>query len=195
MIGERRMLFEERFPVYTEFTQARRARDRRDGARRGRERGRGDRHPGLPTSPSGKFRVKMEVREDLHPLIGPTRSRPRRPRGSSAASSSTSPPAREEAPQVPDGGTIPGREPFAIADLLQQASDTITLVNETVDDAARRRRDGGQAGGADRRGCARAGRGRPSRHRSDRQERQPDLARHAARWWRASTRARAPSAS
>ena len=41
-------------------------------------------------------------------------------------------PGTDQAPIVPDEGTIPGRDPFLMADLLQQASDTITLVNDTV---------------------------------------------------------------
>jgi phospholipid/cholesterol/gamma-HCH transport system substrate-binding protein len=34
---------------------------------------------------------------------------------------------------VAEGGTIPGKEPFVLADLLQQASATIQEVNETID--------------------------------------------------------------
>src|SRR5581483_5800747 len=68
LIGSRRSLFQHRFPVYTEF------------ARLGQlEPGATVRVAGLdagevtdieiPTSPSQKFRVKMEIRDDLHPLI------------------------------------------------------------------------------------------------------------------------------
>jgi phospholipid/cholesterol/gamma-HCH transport system substrate-binding protein len=38
----------------------------------------------------------------------------------------------EERPEVADGGVIPSREPFQIADLLQQASDSVALITETV---------------------------------------------------------------
>jgi hypothetical protein len=34
---------------------------------------------------------------------------------------------------VPNGGTIRGHDPFEITDLLQQASDTMTLINQTVE--------------------------------------------------------------
>jgi phospholipid/cholesterol/gamma-HCH transport system substrate-binding protein len=39
----------------------------------------------------------------------------------------------EGAPPVPSGGTIPSREPFSMADLMDQASSTITLVTTTVE--------------------------------------------------------------
>ena len=68
MIGERRMLFEKRFPVYAEFAKLGQL-----------EQGAAVRVAGLdagevteiqiPGSPAGKFRVKMEVREDLHGLV------------------------------------------------------------------------------------------------------------------------------
>lgn len=132
MIGERRMLFEERFTVYTEFARL------------------GQLEPGaivrvaginagevsdiqVPTSPARKFRVEMEVREDLRPLL----------RADSVAAIQTEglvggvfvniASGTEQAPPLPEDGTIPSREPFALADLLQQASDTITKVNETVE--------------------------------------------------------------
>jgi len=68
MIGDRRMLFERRFTVYTELSRL------------------GELEPGAPvrvagagagevvdieppSRPSAKFRVKMQVREALHPII------------------------------------------------------------------------------------------------------------------------------
>jgi phospholipid/cholesterol/gamma-HCH transport system substrate-binding protein len=132
MIGERRMLFEDRFEVYAEFAQL------------------GQLEPGaivrvagmnagevtdiqVPTSPTEKFRVKMRVRDDLHPLV----------RTDSIASAQTEglvggiyvniATGTAEAPEIPEGGTIQSREPFALSDLLQQASDTIAQVNKTVE--------------------------------------------------------------
>lgn len=132
MIGERRMLFEDRFEVYAEFA------------------GLGQLEPGaivrvagmnagdvtdiqVPTSPTEKFRVKMRVRDDLHPLV----------RTDSIASAQTEglvggiyvniAAGTAEAPEIPEGGTIQSREPFAMSDLLQQASDTIAQVNKTVE--------------------------------------------------------------
>ena len=132
MIGERRMLFEDRFEVYAEFARL------------------GQLEPGaivrvagmnagdvtdiqVPTSPTEKFRVKMRVRDDLHPLV----------RTDSIASAQTEglvggiyvniAAGTAEAPEIPEGGTIQSREPFAMSDLLQQASDTIAQVNKTVE--------------------------------------------------------------
>src|SRR6185436_1282322 len=39
----------------------------------------------------------------------------------------------EAAPPVPPNGTIAGREPFDVADLMQQMGDTIKKVNGTID--------------------------------------------------------------
>jgi phospholipid/cholesterol/gamma-HCH transport system substrate-binding protein len=132
MIGERRMLFEDRFEVYAEFARL------------------GQLEPGavvrvagmsagevtdiqVPTSPAQKFRVRMLVRDDLHPLV----------RTDSVASAQTEglvggiyvsiAAGSPEAPEIPEGGTIESREPFALSDLLQQASDTIAQVNMTVE--------------------------------------------------------------
>ena len=68
MIGERRMLFEKRFTVYTEFS---RLGDLETGAPvrvAGAEAGEVT-DIEIPATPSAKFRVKMEVREALHPII------------------------------------------------------------------------------------------------------------------------------
>jgi hypothetical protein len=88
---------------------------------------------GDPRSPSQKFRVKMQVREDLHHLI----------RTDSLATTQTEGSGRRRVRQhrwrhrqaraiVAEGGTIPSREPFLFSDLMQQASDTVTLLNQTV---------------------------------------------------------------
>jgi len=131
MIGERRMLFEKRFPVYTEFKRLGElevgATVRVAGATAGEVT-----EIQLPASPSGSFRVKMEVREALHPIIRTDSIAATQTEGLIGGVFLNISAGTEAAPLLPDGGTIPGREPFAIADLLQQASDTITIVNQTV---------------------------------------------------------------
>jgi phospholipid/cholesterol/gamma-HCH transport system substrate-binding protein len=132
LIGERRMLFEDRFELYTEFAKLGQL-----------EAGSIVRVAGMnagevteiqvPSSPDGKFRVKMEVRDDLHGLV----------RTDSVASAQTEglvggiyvsiATGSAQAPEVPEGGTIAGLEPFSMADLLAQASETITQVNMTVE--------------------------------------------------------------
>ena len=133
MIGERRMLFERRFPVYTEFKRLGQlevgATVRVAGANAGEVT-----DIQLPTSPSGTFRVKMEVREALHPIIRTDSVAATQTEGLVGGVYVNIATGTAQAPPVPEGGTIPGREPFQLSDLLQQASDTITTVNQTVTD-------------------------------------------------------------
>jgi phospholipid/cholesterol/gamma-HCH transport system substrate-binding protein len=131
MIGERRMLFSSRYTLYTEF------------ARLGQlEQGATVRVSGLdagevtgiriPGSPSEKFRIEMRIRDDVRQLV----------RADSVATTQTEglvgsiyvhiAAGSEAAPEVGDGGTVPSREPFQIADLLQQASDSVALITDTV---------------------------------------------------------------
>jgi phospholipid/cholesterol/gamma-HCH transport system substrate-binding protein len=74
----------------------------------------------------------MEIRQDVHHLI----------RADSLASSQTEglvgaifvnvTTGSDQAPQIPENGTIPGREPLQMADLLQQMSETVIMINDTV---------------------------------------------------------------
>ena len=132
MIGERRMLFEKRFPVYTEF-----------GKLGQLELGAVVRVAGMhagevtdiqiPPSPAGKFRVKMEVREDLHGLVRTDSVAGAQMEGLVGAIFVNIAPGSEKAPPVPTGGTIPSRDPFSMADLMEQASTTVTLITTTVE--------------------------------------------------------------
>jgi phospholipid/cholesterol/gamma-HCH transport system substrate-binding protein len=132
MIGERRMLFEDRFTVYTEFAKLGQldvgAVVRVAGADAGEIT---DIH--IPPSPSGKFRVKMEIREDLHGLVRTDSIATMQTEGLVGAIFVNIGAGSEQAPKVADDGTIPSREPFSFADLLDQASQTITLVTDTVE--------------------------------------------------------------
>src|SRR5436190_4240092 len=131
MIGERRMLFERRFTVYTEFS---RLGDLETGAPvrvAGASAGEVT-DIGLPRTPSEKFRVKMEVREALHPIIRTDSLAVPQTEGLVGGVFVNIGAGTDQAPRVADGGTIPGRDPFQISDMLQQASDTLMLVGETV---------------------------------------------------------------
>jgi phospholipid/cholesterol/gamma-HCH transport system substrate-binding protein len=132
IIGERRMLFENRFELYTEFAKLGQLESGSIVRVAGMNAGEVTEIQ-VPSSPERKFRVKMEVRDDLHTLV----------RTDSVASAQTEglvggifvsiATGSAEAPEVPEGGTIAGREPFSMADLLAQASETITQVNMTVE--------------------------------------------------------------
>jgi len=132
MIGERRMLFEDRFDVYTEYAKLGQlelgAVVRVAGADAGEVT-----DIQIPSSPAQKFRVKMKIREDLHGLVRTDSVATTQTEGLVGAIFVNIGAGSESAPVVPEGGTIPSREPFSMADLLQQMSDTVTMVTDTVE--------------------------------------------------------------
>jgi phospholipid/cholesterol/gamma-HCH transport system substrate-binding protein len=131
LIGDRRMLFEDSFEVYAGFSKI-----------GGLQTGATVRVAGMdagevetihvPQGPAQPFRVKLRVREDLHPLI----------RLDSVASIQNDglvgnkfiqiETGTEQSPMVADRGTIRSREPFDLADVLQKMSETIDTVNAMV---------------------------------------------------------------
>jgi phospholipid/cholesterol/gamma-HCH transport system substrate-binding protein len=131
LVGDRRGLFAHNFEIYTEFTKL-----------AGLENGATVRVAGMdagevteihvPSGPTAKFRVRFRVREDLHPVV----------RTDSVASIQTEgvvgnkflqvEGGSEKVPEAPANSTIPSRDPFDIADLLQQMSDTLAMVNKTI---------------------------------------------------------------
>lgn len=133
LVGDRRGLFSHNFQVYTEFTKL-----------AGLENGATVRVAGMdagevteihvPGGPGAKFRLRFRVREDLHSVV----------RTDSVASIQTEgivgnkflqvEGGTNRAPAAPVDSTIPSRDPFDIADLLQQMSDTLNMVNKTIAD-------------------------------------------------------------
>lgn len=132
LIGERRNLFQQRFTVLAEFASLGQLESgavvRVAGADAGEvvdiE---------YPDRPDRKFRVRMLVREDLHPLVRTDSLASTQTEGLVGALFVSIAAGSAAAPPLPDGGTIPSREPFAIADLLGQASQAIALVTDTVE--------------------------------------------------------------
>jgi phospholipid/cholesterol/gamma-HCH transport system substrate-binding protein len=131
MIGERREVFAEKFTVFTEFSRISGLQAGAPVKVSGMAAGEvTDIH--VPPSPSAKFRIEMKVREKLHGLV----------RADSVASIQTEglvggiflniSTGSEQAPAAPPKSTIPGREPFEMADLMQQMSDTVTQISESV---------------------------------------------------------------
>ena len=132
LIGDRRGLFQDNFDVNAEFTKL-----------AGLENGATVRVAGLdagqvtaihvPTNPGAKFRVTLRIREDLHGVV----------RTDSVASIQTEGLVGNKfvqveggsggSPRAPDGSTIASRDPLDIADLLNQMSSTLTLVDNTID--------------------------------------------------------------
>ena len=133
MIGDRQMAFSKKVIVYTEFKKITGLQPgaivRVSGAKAG-----SIQKIVPPNTPSGKFRVELDIVEDLHQLV----------RVDSVASIETEglvggnylgiTTGSDSAAVVAPEATIAGKEPFDVADLLQQMGDTIVKVNATVDD-------------------------------------------------------------
>lgn len=133
LIGNRRMLFTDTFQVYAEFSEIA-ALD--NGAKvrvAGMDAGEVE-NIRVPTGPTGRFRVRMRVREDLHPLIRLDSVATIQNDGLVGNKFVQIESGSEQSPVVPDTGTIHSREPFDIADLMQKMSDTIDTVNTMLVD-------------------------------------------------------------
>jgi phospholipid/cholesterol/gamma-HCH transport system substrate-binding protein len=133
LIGNRRMLFTETFQVYAEFSEIA-ALD--NGAKvrvAGMDAGEVE-NIRVPSGPQGRFRVRMRVREDLHPLIRLDSVATIQNDGLVGNKFVQIESGTEESPVTPDAGTIKSREPFDIADLMQKMSDTIDSVNTMLVD-------------------------------------------------------------
>jgi phospholipid/cholesterol/gamma-HCH transport system substrate-binding protein len=133
MIGDRRMLFGATFPIYAEFASI-----------AGLDNGALVRVAGMqageveaiqvPNAPSGRFRVRMRLREDLRQLVRLDSIASIQNDGLVGNKFVQIEPGTDASPAIPDQGTIQSREPFDIADLMQQMSDTIDTVNKTIVD-------------------------------------------------------------
>lgn len=133
LIGSRRLLFDDSFEAYAEFSNI-----------SGLQRGAIVRVAGMdagevkeihvPGSPSAKFRVMLRIREDLHQLI----------RVDSVATIQTDglvgnkfiqvDAGTDQAPVVPPKGTMRSREPFDLAEMMDRMSKTVDLVTTTITD-------------------------------------------------------------
>ena len=87
-----------------------------------------------PDGPSGRFRVELEVTEDLHPLVRTDSVATIETEGLVGGSYLGIGTGSDKVPAAPPKSTIPSKEPFEISDLLQQMGDTITKVNLTIDE-------------------------------------------------------------
>jgi phospholipid/cholesterol/gamma-HCH transport system substrate-binding protein len=131
MIGNRRMLFTDRFEVNAEFVKV-----------TGLQKGAIVRVSGMdageveaihvPATPSSKFRLQMKVREDLHQLVRSDSIATIQSDGLVGNKFVQIDIGSEQKPPAPNGSTIVSREPFDFADLMSQASTTVATLNETV---------------------------------------------------------------
>jgi phospholipid/cholesterol/gamma-HCH transport system substrate-binding protein len=131
LIGNRRMLFADSFTAYAEFRSI-----------SGIQVGSGVRVEGMdagevkdivvPPDPAAPFRLRLQVREDLHPLVRRDSVATIQTQGLVGAQFVQIGAGSKTSPRVSDGGLIRSREPLEFSDLLQQMSDTITQVNATI---------------------------------------------------------------
>jgi phospholipid/cholesterol/gamma-HCH transport system substrate-binding protein len=132
MIGDRQMAFAKRFTVYTEFTKVTGLQPgavvRVLGAKAG-----SIKQIVPPNSPGEKFRVRLEIGESLHQLVRTDSIATIETEGLVGGSYLGIGTGTDAAPRVSADGTIAGKEPFEISDLMQQMGDSITKVNATID--------------------------------------------------------------
>ena len=133
MIGDRQMAFAKKFTVYAEFKKITGLQPggivRVAGAKAG-----SITEIVPPNRPSEKFRVKLEITEDLHQLVRTDSVATIETEGLVGGSYLGIGTGTDAAPPVPQNATIVGKEPFDIADLMQQMGDTIKKVNDTFDE-------------------------------------------------------------
>jgi phospholipid/cholesterol/gamma-HCH transport system substrate-binding protein len=131
LIGNRRMLFNDSFDAYAEFSNI-------SGLQNGAIVRVGGMDAGevkeirVPPSPSGKFRVLLRIREDLHPLI----------RVDSVATIQTDglvgnkfiqvDAGTDQAQVVPPKGTMQSKEPFDLAAMMERMSATVDMITKTI---------------------------------------------------------------
>ena len=133
LIGDRQLAFANKFTVYTEFTKITGLQPgaivRVSGAKAGIVT-----QIVPPNTPSERFRVQLEIIEDLHQLVRTDSVATIETEGLMGGSYLGISTGTDTAPTVGPNATIAGKEPFDIADLMQQMGDTIARVNVTVDE-------------------------------------------------------------
>lgn len=132
-IGNRRMLFSDTFEVNAEFKEIAGLQNGAIVRVAGMNAGEVEAIH-LPASPSGRFRVSLRVRQDLHPLI----------RLDSVASIQNDglvgnkfvqvESGTDQSPEVPERGTIRSEEPFDLAEMFKRMNETIDLITVSITD-------------------------------------------------------------
>jgi phospholipid/cholesterol/gamma-HCH transport system substrate-binding protein len=132
MIGDRQMAFARKFTLYTEFTKITGLQKgtivRVSGAKAGSVR-----DIQVPLRPGSRFRVKLEVTEDLHPIVRADSLASIQTEGLVGGTYLAIGAGTAAAAPLPENATIPSQEPFEIADLMKQMGETVKKVNETID--------------------------------------------------------------
>jgi phospholipid/cholesterol/gamma-HCH transport system substrate-binding protein len=132
MIGDRQMAFAKKVTLYTEFKKITGLQPgalvRVSGAKAG--------SITLilpPDTPSGKFRVELEIVEALHRLVRTDSLATIETEGLVGGNYLGITTGSDTAPIVAANATIVGKEPLDLAELVQRMGDTVTKVNDAVD--------------------------------------------------------------
>ena len=133
LIGNRRMMFSDTFQIYAEFSRVAGLQNGAIVRVAGLDAGEVEAID-LPASPSGRFRVRLRVRRDVHQLL----------RLDSVASIQNDGlvgnkfvqvnAGTDESPMVPEKGTIQSREPFDLADVMDRMNETLDMVTTMIKD-------------------------------------------------------------
>ena len=133
MIGDRQMAFAKKFTINTEFKKITGLQPggivRVSGAKAG-----AITKIVPPNVPGGTFRVEFEITEELHPLVRMDSVASIETEGLVGGSFLGVGSGTGAASTAASGATIPSKEPFEIADLMKQMSDTVQKVNDTFDE-------------------------------------------------------------
>src|SRR6185503_1479798 len=132
MIGDRQMAFATKFTVYTEFKKITGLQPggivRVSGAKAG-----SITQILPPATPNEKFRVKLELTENLHQLVRTDSIATIETEGLVGGSYLGIAIGTDAAKPVEPNATIAGREPFEITDLMVQMGDTVKKVHDIID--------------------------------------------------------------
>ncbi len=132
MIGDRQMAFAQKVTVYTEFKKITGLQPgalvRVSGAKAG-----SITQIIPPDTPSGKFRVELEIVEDLHQLVRTDSLATIETEGLVGGNYLGITTGSDTAPIVAPNATIVGKEPLDLAELVERMGDTVTKVNDAVD--------------------------------------------------------------
>jgi phospholipid/cholesterol/gamma-HCH transport system substrate-binding protein len=132
MIGDRQMAFAKKVTVYTEFKKITGLQPgalvRVSGAKAG-----SITQIFPPDTPSGKFRVELEIVEALHRLVRTDSLATIETEGLVGGNYLGVTTGSDTAPIVAANATIAGKEPLDVAELVQRMGDTVTKVNDAVD--------------------------------------------------------------
>jgi phospholipid/cholesterol/gamma-HCH transport system substrate-binding protein len=132
-ISNRQKLFNRNFEVFTEF-------DRLNGLQKGAKVRVSGMEAGevletqVPNRPDGRFRLKLRIQQDLHAFVRMDSVATIKTMGLAGNSFLDIQKGTQRTPEAPSGGTIPSKEPFDIADLIQQGSDLLKTTQTSIDD-------------------------------------------------------------